>query len=37
MNVFDIVPITFVLDFDDEHIDENFTNFLKFYDKNAPS
>ncbi|CAD8203663.1 unnamed protein product [Paramecium octaurelia] len=35
-NVFDFVPVTFVLDFNDESIDSQFTQFIKFFDKFAP-
>jgi hypothetical protein len=36
VNVFDFVPVTFILDFDDDQIDINLTNFLKFFNANAP-
>ena len=36
MNVFDFVPLTFVLDFDDDQVDIHLTNFLKYFNNNAP-
>lgn len=36
MNVFDFVPLTFVLDFDDDQVDIHLTNFLKYFNTNAP-
>ncbi|CAD8134692.1 unnamed protein product [Paramecium pentaurelia] len=35
-NVYDSVPITFVLDFKDDSVDQQFTQFVKFFDKYAP-
>jgi predicted transcriptional regulator len=35
VNVIDFVPVTFILDFDDDQMDINLTNFLKFFNTNA--
>lgn len=32
MNVFDIIPLTFILDFTDENCDFNLNMFLKVYE-----
>lgn len=37
MNVFDMLPTTFVLDFEDDQIEYQLNNFLNFFDKNNPT
>lgn len=36
MNPFDILPVTFALDFQDPLIEANLTAFYNFYNKNSP-
>lgn len=35
-NVFDITPLTYVIDFNDENCDLILNNFLKFFEMNMP-
>jgi len=36
-NVFDITPLTYVIDFNDDNCDLILNNFLKFFDMNMPN
>lgn len=36
LNVFDITPLTYVIDFNDENCDLILNNFLKFFEMNMP-
>ena len=36
-NVFDITPITFTIDFQDEQCEYNIYSFFKFYEMNQPN
>ncbi len=35
-NIFDIIPLTYVIDFSDENCDLILNNFLKFFEMNLP-
>ena len=37
MNLFDITPLTFIFDFDDEYCEANIAYFFKLYEKFAPN
>lgn len=36
MNPFDILPVTFSVDFTDSQVESNMSSFYNFYNKNAP-
>lgn len=36
-NVFDITPLTYVIDFNEENCDLILNNFLKFFETNMPA
>ena len=35
-NIFNITPLTYIIDFNDENCDLILNNFLKFFDMNMP-
>jgi hypothetical protein len=37
LNVFDYVPLTFILDFSDDNCDYNINMFLKIYEQYLPN